>query len=290
MARIKLIVTGDMERRSHHHSLKRCFLNHRNGEQVEWDLPRRLNCATSNRLNAASKPSAPMQKLAQAMLDEALKGKRGDPADLVVVVDDVELGNLGREATVAQHFRNAVDQKLGQYATNTQDRYRQVLRRKCSFHLLKPMVESYLFGDENALRRAGVPAGVELRLVYPDDVERFETNDLSWLPECIQQNAMKKMINKSWWRHECHPKHYLEHLTERGSVLYDEMIHGQLALKDLEWPRVSKSVQGDSLIRCLFEDVADWFGVLNPMGGDALHGIFYPARHVHRDKLLLRNM
>ncbi len=52
MVRIKLIVTGDMEQGSIHHSLKRCFPNHRNGEPVEWDLPRKLNCATSNRLDS----------------------------------------------------------------------------------------------------------------------------------------------------------------------------------------------------------------------------------------------
>jgi hypothetical protein len=39
MARIKLIVTGDMEKLALHESLKRYFPSSRNGEEVVWDKP-----------------------------------------------------------------------------------------------------------------------------------------------------------------------------------------------------------------------------------------------------------
>lgn len=170
---------------------------------------------------------------------------------------------------------------------NREDHYRDILREKCSFHLLKPMVESYLFGDDNALHIAGVPDGVKPKLVHPTDVEQFETNDSAWLPECRIQNEKRQKV-APWWRHERHPKRYLEHLTE----FYDETIEGRRAIEEIAWKQVPKRKSDTLFLRSLFEDIADWFGfdIPNPLGrGDTcLH--FYPAKSVHRDNLLLRNM
>src|SRR4051812_44487686 len=102
MARIKLIVTGDMEKAALHESLRRLFPPQRDGEEVIWDQPRKLHCATSHPLSPGGSPSTAMLALAQAMLDEVAIGKRGNPADLVMVIDDVELGNVGQEGVVAQ--------------------------------------------------------------------------------------------------------------------------------------------------------------------------------------------
>jgi hypothetical protein len=288
MARIKLIVTGDLEKLALHESLRRFFPPRRDGEEVIWEQPRKLHGATTTQLLQGGSPSGPMLALARAMLDEAGIGKRGDPADLVVVIDDVELGNLGREGVVAQHFRDAINKNLSTYAPGTQDRYRILLREKCSFHLLKPMVESYLFGDPSALIVAGVRARECARLVHPD-VEQFETDDPMWLPTCQAENAARKQKNP-WWSHECHPKHYLEHLTERGGVFYEETRHGKAALAGLLWEQVPKSEADTSVIRSLFEDISDWFGVSSPLGAGSLHTDLYPRRSVNRANLLLRNL
>lgn len=295
MVRIKLIVTGDMEKAALHKSLQKFFPNQRDGKQVIWDVPRGpLPCATSNRLRALppnSSPSTPMIGLAQAMIDEAIVGKTGQPADLVVVIDDVELGNLDQEAVIAEHFRAAVTEVIQRknYDLNKENRLRSELQQKCSFHLLKPMVEAYLFGDTNALGLAGVPNGVNPSLVHPTDVEQFESNDSLWLPICHAENAKKQQQNKHWWRNELHPKRYLEHLTGRGQETYEETKHGKNALVELDWLKVPKCQQDIPIFRSLFEDISDWFGVANPITGKT-NSSFYPMRTVNRSSLLLRNM
>jgi len=287
MARIKLIVTGTMEELSLHESLKRFFPRQKDGEEVIWDLPRKLNGVTTYRLDPQKPPSQQMLALAQAMLDEVGIGKRGIPADLVLVVDDVELGNVGAEAIIVEHFRAAVHQKLASHSADAQARYRRLLQQNASFHLLKPMVESYLFGDSAALASAGVPAGVSARLMHPD-VEQFETDDPAWLPTCQTVNARKRRV-LSWWCHERHPKHYLEHLAERGSVFYEEVDHGRKALRGLDWSKVSVTPAHVAVIRCLFEDIADWFRMSSPLGA-APHADLWPLRSHHRGNLVLRNV
>jgi hypothetical protein len=85
MARIKLIVTGDMEKLALHKSLRRFFPEVRDGQPVIWEQPRKIQCATSYQLSPLQKDnsnlSTAMRHLAQAMLDEALFGKTGKPAD-----------------------------------------------------------------------------------------------------------------------------------------------------------------------------------------------------------------
>ncbi len=44
MARIKLIVTGDMEKAALHKSLQQFFPDMRNNEEVLWDTPRKAQC------------------------------------------------------------------------------------------------------------------------------------------------------------------------------------------------------------------------------------------------------
>jgi len=98
MVRIKLIVTGDMEKLALHESLRRVFPGERDGEEVIWEQPRKIHCTTSHPLREDRRPSQPMVELARAMLAEVGIGRTGQPADLVVAIDDVELGNLEREA------------------------------------------------------------------------------------------------------------------------------------------------------------------------------------------------
>jgi hypothetical protein len=296
MARIKLIVTGDLEKLALSQSLKKHFPNTQNGKDVIWDEPRKTHGATSYQLqslNAGGLLSNPMKELAKAMLAEALEGKKKGqgPADLVIVIDDVELGNLRRENIVAEHFRAAVNDAIKLKAkgiSSEEARIRRVIQDKCSFHLLKPMVEAYLFGDASALALAGVPIGVSPQLVHQSDVEEFETNDPTWLPTCYKENAVQQnKHNKPWWHHEYHPKAYLDYLLSSGD--YKETIHGNKALMQLNWPGVPKCQHDILIFGSLFHDVADWFGITNPIGG-ATHPDFYPVKTVNRNSLLLRNM
>ena len=299
MAIIKLIVTGDMEKLALVDALKKLFpaeraIAHGLTEPVEWDKPRKLHGATSFRLSALTPDKGPgtqMANLAQAMFDEAIAGKTGTPADLVIVIDDVELGNLGQEVMIAQHFRGALETKLATFSNiSTQQRYRTILQQKCSFHLLKPMVESYLFGDELALAAAGVAAEVMPLLRHETDVEQFESVDPLWLPDCQFENEQRKRHNP-WWRHELHPKAYMEHLSGRSGGEYDETMHGKAALAALDWRKVVKVAADAPIICALLEDLSDWFGCPNPIIGRCKPDPdFYPIKTVNRGALLLRNM
>jgi hypothetical protein len=226
------------------------------------------------------------------MLAEALecKKKGQSPADLVIVIDDVELGNLGQENIIAEHFRAAVNYAIKLKArgvSSEEARIRNVIRDKCSLHLLKPMVEAYLFGDNAALALAGVPIEVNPQLVHQSDVEAFETNDPKWLQICHKENTIQQNNhNKPWWVHERHPKAYLDYLLPRD---YSETTHGAQALSRLSWTKVPKCQHDIPVFGSLFEDVANWFNIQNPISS-ATHPDFYPARTVNRNNLLLRNM
>jgi hypothetical protein len=287
MPRVKLIVTGDMEKRALHESLQRFFPDAREGEAVTWERPRKSQCATSYQLpHEPFKPSPVMLTLARAMLDEAgVHPWRPGAAELVIVVEDLELGNLGREDVIVRHFRAAVEEILDSFEIRTQERYRERLQERCSFHLFNSMVETYLFGDPGALHVAGVAGGRKPRLVDLD-IENFETDDPAWLPTCRAESANYLAAGVAWWRHERHPKKYLEHLTKDN---YDEIEHGVPALKALDWSAVGRVASHVRVVRCLFEDLAEWFGTANPLAAGACHGALFPPRSVNRAGMLLRN-
>lgn len=289
MATIRLIVTGDVEELALHESLRRIFGDERHdGEEVRWAPPRKLHSATSRRLSPSERPSRPMQALAKAMLNEVKSGKQGAPADLVLVIDDVELDNVDREAVLVKHFQHALEALLADHSLQARERYQELLRERCSFHLLRPMIEAYFFGDGDTLRSMGIESKP---LICDTDVERFETTDEdpTWNEECRLDNQ-RQQYQHPGWRHECHPKHYLAHLLQREGIFYDEVLHGEPALKRLAWKQVPKAGTDCAIARCLFEDLADWFGVPNPLGPGDLQPCLYPLRTVDRSRLLLRNL
>ena len=288
-ARIRLIVTGETEELALHDSLRRFFPTHRsNGEAVEWDVPRfHRGSATSNRLDYAAQPNGAMKKLARIMINEAIIGKHGKPADLVILVDDVELGNVGQETVVSHHFRLALQQELkANYLGHNLINCQQILRRNCSFHLLKPMVEAYFFGgDVNALHIAGVPSHIKPKLIKTD-VEMFEVIDTKYIEKC------EKQLDKPWWREECHPKKYLNYLIKQDKPFrraYEETKHGKEALLALDWPKVPTQTTETPVVRSLFADIAEWFGFDNPLLGET-HSGFYPSTNVPPNTLILRNL
>lgn len=269
MPRIKLIVTGDLERAALKEALCRAFPAERDGEDVAWDTPRKVNEVTTYPLPECGDPSSAMGVLAATIVEEAITGKKKGQAraDLVLAICDVELGNLGRENVIVEHLRRALATKLDSYEEQTRERYRDVLRERCSFHLLKPMVEAVFFGERAALLRAGVAKSVQQKLRV-DDVEEFESVDSLWTPECEQQNTLRE-AHSPWWRHERHPKHYLEHLMERsGAKVYEETEQGAAALETIDWPTVTNT-EPSPFLRALFEDLAAWFNVPNPLGPGA---------------------
>lgn len=267
-ARIRLIVTGDLERKAIAKSLRRMFPKKTSdGVDVEWLSPQKFHGATTHRLDPAKDPSDPMRQLAKAAVSEAMDGEQKNPSDLVIVVDDLELFNVGRAAVVVGHFRRAMEAEIERRYSNLAHRVRasEVVRSRCSFHLLSPMVESYLFGDHKALRAAGCGESAAPSLCHPD-YEDFWCTDASFAAHCLQENQSKHLSGNLWWREERHSKHYLEHLVQQAGGYYEETVGGADAFGSLAWKRVPKTAYDFSLIRSLFQDVADFIGCDNPLG------------------------
>lgn len=79
--------------------------------------------------------------------------------------------------TTGECEHRALAASLGRAATHREHRHVQELSRRCSFHLLCPMLESYFFGEPAALARAG--AARPALLSASRHLEAFESADLA---------------------------------------------------------------------------------------------------------------
>ena len=299
---IKLIVTGDSEKKSLHKSLQSCFPNETvNGDSVIWDQPRKVNGTTSNRLTQGVGPSSSMKAMVDAMFSEILSGKKpnNSPPDFVIVIDDVELGNVGQEDVVVQSFLTAVNDKLAQLREiNSVAKFNTIqtrIRTCCSFHLLCPMVEAYFFADPNTLISGGVADGINSMLTHPTDVEQFDASpDLhpEWQALCKSKNAAQ-IGRAPWWKTERHPKHYLTHLLSvSNAAAYHETTLGSEMIEAIKWTTVAKISTDSPIISALLEDIWDWYGIV-PSAGQCVgksSDLMYRARPTYPFQRILRNL
>lgn len=279
-------------------SLAACFPDHDiHDEAVTWLRPRKAHGATTHRLRDDEAPRRPMRRLAGAVLAEALDGADGTPSDLVIGVDDLELHNVDQPQVVCGTFRDAMEEEIAkriereQLNPQAQQDLRGAVRARCSFHLISPMVESYLFGDPQALLRAGCAPDVQ-PLLRSTDYEDFWSMDASWQAHCQSANTSKHAapLLHTWWQEERHAKHYLEHLAQQAGVVYDETRGGVDAFSTLPWSEVPEAEADLPLIRALFEDLADFFGVFSPLGTGQASPHTYTGPPGPRSQQLLRNM
>ncbi|MBK9262939.1 MAG: hypothetical protein IPM54_24435 [Polyangiaceae bacterium] len=303
MKRILLIVTGDLEKKALADSLER--LLRASGCDVEFDPPLKVPAITTTPLpdpSASAIPTA-VRNMAKALVEEALRGRRGNPPDLVIGIDDLELANVARPNVVIAWIKRGVNARIDELypSQDANSRVRAILRDRCSFHLLVPMVESYFYGHRAALTAARVALSTPVYRVG-DDVEAFETDDPEFLRIAIAANEKKRSKNIDWWFEERHPKNYLDFLIQRieNALPYDELSDGGKAFGALDWPTAAHEVlaarasttppQNMAFARALFEDLAEFFSVLNPLGQGTPHYLTYPTKRVRREALTLRNL
>jgi hypothetical protein len=292
--KVKLIVTGDLERRALGDSLRRYFGETSSGVEIDFLRPRKVQCITTAPLRAGGdKVPRNIDGLARAMIAEVWEGADGRPSDLVVAIDDLELANQPHPDRVTSSVRRGVQQELARRSRDlglkAAQELQAVVREKCSFHLLVPMIEAYFFADRRALQRAGASSQHPPKLVRPD-VEDFETNDPLFLPVAHVENGRRHALGHSWWRHERHPKHYLDHLCGRTGGIYQETVHGSMALAELTWTSLASDSTALAFARALFQDLADAFEVDNPMGPGELAPSTFPTKAIDRAGLVLRNL
>jgi hypothetical protein len=173
-------------------------------------------------------------------------------------------------------LRRLVEERRGSLS---RDRVALALQQRASFHVAVPMIESWLFGDEAALRAAGVPPErLPARLAPGRDPEQLETDDALFSSDdgssctaLAERSARRRQaVRPRWvlperptiplWRREMHPKAYLSWLcrdpaNERCST-YRESEGGAAALASLSWPAVLGTPSHFGWARALVHDLA----------------------------------
>lgn len=276
--RVAVLTTGKMEWHGLNLALERLFPGHhfyRVPTEAEVsssvdDYP--YPGFTSVALDAGhvSDPPEALLDLIERAVREALHTHDGGSADHVVVLDDVELCNLGQETQVVDVVRAGVQRYLDGLP-NSRERIAEALRTRVSFHLARPMIEAWLFADPAALTRAGVSAGEAAALPSERDPEAFSTSDPAYLAAtdescpCWVAAGRKSKAKPKWLAsggRDRHPKGYLQWLCMDGSrtncTHYSETDGGAEALRELGWGIVlSRPEEHLAYLRALLADLAD---------------------------------
>jgi hypothetical protein len=267
MTRIGLITTGECEHRGLPASLRRVFA----GVDVELEpLLRPVPSITSNYLSypGPTTGGTKVDKLVESIMSTL--ESRGS-SDFIFAIDDLELPNLETPHHVTRLVSDAFRRCLGTPTHRELER----LRKRCSFHLLCPMLETYFFGEPAALERAGA---TRPPILDPSrHLEDFKSDDEQFLayPDVAGH------LRHPWRRPDRrrHPKGYLSFLvdpTDEGQPTYKETVGGCRALATLDWAQVFRySPPGIVFAHALFEDLADALGVPNPFPG-ASHPLTRP--------------
>lgn len=257
MTRIGLITTGECEHRALAESLRRVFAN----TDVELEAPfrRPVPSITSNYLDYPGPTTGGTQVDGFVASIMATLESRDAP-DFVFAVDDLELPNVATPDHVTRLVSDAVRRYLGTPTHRELER----LRERCSFHLLCPMLETYFFGEPEALQRAG---SIRPPILDPArHLEDFRSDDADFL-------ALTDISRHPWRRPDrrLHPKRYLGFLVDPADgerVVYKETAGGCRALATLDWAQVfGYEPPGIAFAHSLFEDLADALEVPNPFPG-----------------------
>lgn len=268
-------------------------------------------------------PEAALELVGRAVR-EASKDKRREPADLVIVLDDLEPANVHQPDVVTKVFRKAVLNHIASLNSHSMREKTQAnLRERVSFHLLVPMVEALFFADEKALRNAGVSNELSKGYSSDQDPEQFDIANEAYLnateddcpcfkaleipaaskkklrpkwlglPDWWKRNEIDKWIRMISWRRG-HPKGYLQWLCKDGSrkncTTYDETVAGGRALSGLSWSALLGREQHFGYLRALITDVTAMLGQ-DPTTGritGAIAELTDPLRH--RPNAVLRNL
>ncbi len=255
MAQVVLIPTGRLEHAALAPALQRLFPNH---DFIPRPKEKPLDGFTStdvNRIELGGSVLTNVEELAAELVAAVVPGRRGKPADLAVVVEDLELVNDHQPERVIQIFRDAVHRHIHKTwnSHQAQERALNAVRDRCSFHLLRPMVEAYFFGEPAALQRAGA---AEMPQVPDDlDLESFQTTDPLFLQLPNSSERIADMPQR-----QRHPKSYLHYLCDPTLAdrkrRYRETQGGAAALKDLDWRKVLVVPPHCPFLHALLDDLA----------------------------------
>jgi len=261
---IQLIVTGEMEKKALAKALEKAF------PTLSFET-QQLQGFTSADLSNSMLLNLPIKRIAYELVAAVDPGRKGKPADMAIVIEDLELENVHQADVVIKCFRDAVKECVYERWSNLarQEQCFRKIRERCSFHLFVPMTEAYFFGESDALRRAGAERDSTVSGADMNVEEFFVSDDADYL------NAPLKSI---YWatdseRRRRHPKDYLQYLCDPIGVKkrkerYRETHGGVRALESLNWNAVLNNQEYVTFLRALFDDISDRFNLENPYSGN----------------------
>ena len=295
MARVALIPTGQMEWQALGTALHRLFPGHHfyavpteaeraSNPRLEFPISSFTSCDVARVMGRKNNAD----KLIERAAYEIMRGAEG--ADLAIILDDLELDNIQQASRVTDGIREAVERHLEGLAAGGTEKHRdlcartrEALKEKASFHLARPMIESWLFSDPSGPANAGIPPDRAVRLKAGLDPEAFETDDpdfavatgegcTKWLsmPERSRYHRQKKERKTPIWVKQgpqriYHPKVYMSWLArdpkQRTCTRYQETKGGSDALERLDWHEVLRpTATWMPFLTSLVNDLADGLG------------------------------
>lgn len=264
MAHVSLIVTGTLEEAGLASSLGRVF------PEATFTV-KKLDSFTSVRARKLGATRTPLvvDKIAAELAAAVDPGRNGVPADLAIVVEDLEVDNLDQPEVVVEVCRDAVERHVEHVwpSLARREKGRERLKDRASFHLLSPMIEAYFFADPAWLAAAGVTAASQL--AAGKDLEDFVVADATYL-EAPPRPKSWAVDNRAR-----HPKHYLQFLLDPSippATKYRETQQGAAALACVDWRAlVSARVAHVRLVRSMLVDLADGLGMQPGLFPGAAH-------------------
>ncbi|MGB0713547.1 MAG: hypothetical protein ACPGUC_08315 [Gammaproteobacteria bacterium] len=277
--RIALLPTGRMEWEALPKALERQFSGHEfyaipsEAEvQSNPDIGFPAPSFTSTDVLALQGKRNNADKLIERAVAEAIGDRRRTPADLVLILDDFELVNLNQADTVAATIRDAALRFLSAYQNQSQrqERYANALRERVSFHLAKPMIESWLFAGGEDVTKLLFAEDCTPRLLEGSDPECFQSTDTeyqedtgeectSWIGKGRRNNSRPAWLKPGIDR-MIHPKAYLSWLhrnpSEKTCSNYSESGIGAQALGTLDWASLLANPEHAQFARAMIDDLA----------------------------------
>lgn len=287
--RVAILPTGRMEWDALPMALSGLFAGHHfyslptNAQMLspgqEFPIPSFTSCDVLQRCGR----SCNADKLVQLAVAEAIGDRKREAADLVVILDDLEIVNLYQPQAVIEIMREAAQRFLISQHSPIRERHERALSERVSFHLAKPMIEAWLFADPMGPIRAGMPHQKRPQLLAGTDPECFVTVDAAYDADtgsqCMVWNALPYRKNKkctpAWLRADpnrmLHPKAYIAWLcmdtNKNNCTAYAESQGGAEALSHLDWHAVLGVNNHCGFVRAMIDDIAHALGLGPPFPG-----------------------
>ena len=288
MAQVVLIPTGRLEHAALGPSLKRLFPAHDFLPRPKDQHHDGFTSVDVAHITLRGAVPSNVDELAAELVASVSPGQRGKPADFAFLVEDLELLNDHQPARVVAVFRDAVERhvRVTWPSQAGQDRTFALVRERCSFHLFRPMTETYFYGEPAALQRAGAARPPQLPANL--DFEAFQASDQPFLQ--FPNGQCDRIVDMP--HRQRHPKSYLHFLCDPTLAdkkrRYRETRGGVDALSRLDWAQVLSSPPHCPFLHAFLDDLADALNHPLPFV-DKAHACPI-TQFAGRQNLLLRNI